>query len=75
MRPAALGAAATLTILVHSVISQVSYVAQSGALRTRLAQHDFAHETVVLSIEQAGDPSNARVSLAISFEEAMTPPG
>src|SRR3546814_465 len=51
VRTAALGTAATLTILVHSVISQVSNIAQSGEVRTRLAPHDIAREAVVLSIE------------------------
>src|SRR3546814_19833940 len=44
VRTAALGTAATLTILVHSVISQVSNIAQSGEVRTRLPQHDIARE-------------------------------
>src|SRR3546814_12720172 len=57
VRTAALGTAATLTILVHSVISQVSNIAQSGEVRTRLAPHDLAREAVVLSIEYACDLS------------------
>src|SRR3546814_17393638 len=46
VRTAALGTAATLTILVHSVISQVSNIAQSGEMRTRLAPHDIARQAV-----------------------------